>query len=815
MIHSHEFEVGGKTLSIESGRVAKQAGGAVLLGMGETVLLGVATMSENPREGIDFLPLVCDYEERKYSVGKIPGGFIKRGGRPSEKATLVSRLIDRPLRPLFPKGLRNEVQVVAMTFAVEQDCPPDVLAINAAGAALAVSDIPFKTPVAGVRVGRIDGEFILFPTNDEIKASDLDLVVAGHKDAISMVEAGATDVTEEDMIKALKVAHDAIKKICAEFEKFAKKAGKPTREVKLYTVDEGLKKAIEKKYGKDIEKAMLGSKDKAMRESALNDLVKDIVEKMKPDYADKPELLAQLSEAADGVVKGVVRELILKKDTRPDGRGLKDLRHLEAIAGILPKVHGSGLFTRGQTQVMTVVTLGLPGDAQTMDGIEDEDPRRYMHFYNFPGYSVGEVKMMRGPGRREVGHGALAERALRSVIPLDDPDFPYTLLLISEVLESNGSTSMASVCGSTLALMDAGIKIKAPVAGIAMGLMSDGKVFKVLTDIQGMEDFCGDMDFKVAGTRTGITALQLDTKLDGIPDKVLADALKQAKDARFAILDVIEAEISAPRDSVASSAPQVTTIKINPEKIGAVIGPGGAVIKKITAETGASIDIQQDGTVMVGGNGVQMVQDAIARIKSLTDEIAVGSDFRGKVTRIMGRGAMVEYIPGREGMVPKEHITIKPIGRIEEAVNIGDELNVRVHEVDGMGRINFTALGVAQTLAGLEDNEGATPPPPGQGGGGRDRGGRGGDRDRGRGGDRDRGRGGDRDRGGRDRNDRGGDRGPSRDRGDRPERAPRDTPAEDSSAVVNTSSEAAPDSFPKRDRGGDDENVNTRFRPRR
>lgn len=351
MIHSHEFEVGGKTLSLESGRVAKQAGGGVLLGMGETVVLGVATMSENPREGIDFLPLVCDYEERKYSVGKIPGGFIKRGGRPSEKATLVCRLIDRPLRPLFPKGLRNEVQVIAMTFAVEQDCPPDVLAINAAGAALAVSDVPFKTPVAGVRVGRIDGEFILFPTGDQIKASDLDLVVAGHKDAISMVEAGASEVTEEVMIKALKVAHDAIKLICAEFEKFAKKAGKPKRDVKLYTVDENVKKAIEKKYGKEIEKAMLGAKDKAMRESALNDLVKDIVEKSKPDYADKPEILAQLTEAADGVVKGVVRKLILEKDIRPDGRGLKDLRQLEAIAGILPRVHGSGLFTRGQTQV--------------------------------------------------------------------------------------------------------------------------------------------------------------------------------------------------------------------------------------------------------------------------------------------------------------------------------------------------------------------------------------------------------------------------------------------------------------------------------
>jgi len=817
MIHSHEFEVGGQTLSLESGRVAKQAGGAVLLGMGETVVLGVATMSENAREGIDFLPLVCDYEERKYAVGKIPGGFIKRGGRPSEKAVLTSRLMDRPLRPLFPKGLRNDVQVMAMPFAVDQDCPPDVLAINAAGAALAVSDIPFKTPVAGVRVGRIDGEFVLFPTNAQIKVSDLDLVVAGHKDAISMVEAGATEVSEEDMQKALKIAHDAIKKICGEFEKFAKKAGKAKREVTLHAVDENVKKAIEKKYGKDIEKTLLGAKDKAMRESALNDLIKDIVTKMKPDYADQPELQGQLSEAADTVVKGVIRELILKKDKRPDGRKLDEIRSLEAIAGILPKVHGSGLFTRGQTQVMTVATLGLPGDAQTMDGLEEEEPKRYMHFYNFPPYSVGEVRPMRGPGRREVGHGALAERALRSVIPFDDPDFPYTLLLISEVLESNGSTSMASVCGSTLALMDAGIQIKAPVAGIAMGLMSDGKTFKVLTDIIGMEDFCGDMDFKVAGTRNGITALQLDTKLDGIPDKVLADALKQAKVARFQILDVIEAELPAPRESVAATAPQVTTIKINPEKIGAVIGPGGAVIKKITGETGASVDIQQDGTVMVGGSNAVQVDEAIARIKALTDEIGVGAEFRGKVTRIMGRGAMVEYIPGREGMVPKEHLTTRQIGRIEEAVNIGDELNVRVHEIDGMGRVNFTALGVKQTLPGLEDNENATPPPPGQGGGdrgGRDRGGRGGDRDRGRGGDRDRGRGGDRDRGGRDRGGYGGGGG-DRDRGGRDrDRAPReDAPREESAPAPSTPD--VPDAFPKRDRGGDDDNVNTRFRPRR
>lgn len=764
MIHTLEFEVGGKEFYLETGRVAKQAGGAVLLGMGETIILGVATMSDNPRPGIDFLPLTCDYEERKYSVGKIPGGFLKRGGRPSDKAILVSRLMDRPLRPLFPKGLRNDVQVIAMPFAVEQDCPPDVLAVCAAGAAIAVSDIPFKSPVACVRVSRIDGEFVLFPTNDQIKSSDLDLIVAGHKGAISMVEAGSSEVVEADMAAALKFAHNAIRQIAEKFEEFGKLVNKAKKEVKLHAIDEDLKKNITKKYGKDIEKALLGSKDKAVRESALNDLIKDIVEKLKPEYEGNAEILGQLGEAADTVVKGVVRELIIKKDTRPDGRKLDELRPLEAVAGLLPRVHGSGLFTRGQTQVMTVATLGLPGDAQTMDGIEEEEPKRYMHFYNFPAYSVGECRPMRGPGRREIGHGALAERALKAVLPLDDPNFPYTLLLISEVLESNGSTSMASVCGSTLALMDAGIKIKAPVAGIAMGLMSDGKEFKVLTDIIGMEDFCGDMDFKVAGTREGITALQLDTKLDGIPDDVLARALNQALDARLAILDVIEEEISSPRETVADTAPQVTTIQINPEKIGALIGPGGAMIKKITAESGASLDVQQDGRVLVGSSNAEQSRVAIAMIKDAVGDVEMGTEYTGVVTRIMGRGVLVELSNGKQGFVPKEHITLKEINRIEDVVNMGDTLNVKTFELDDMGRLNLTAIGVKQDLPTLEGNEDGTPPAStGGGGGGGNRGGG----DRGRGGPRrdgGGGRGGDR---GGPRRDGGGDRGPRRDSGPR------------------------------------------------
>lgn len=833
MIHSHEFEVGGKTISLETGRVAKQAGGAVLLGMGETVILGVATMSENPRPGIDFLPLTCDFEERRYAIGKIPGGFIKRGGRPSEKSILTSRLIDRPLRPLFPKGLRNDVQVVCMPFAVDECCPPDVLAICAAGAALTVSDIPFKMPVAGVRVGRIDGEFILFPTFEEQGRCDLDLVVAGHKGAISMVEAGAIEVSEEDMHAALKFAHEAVKIIVAEIEKFGQMVNKPKREVAMHEVSAELVEKIKSEMGKEIADTII-QPNKAVRESALSDLQKEIVAKYAEKMADQPDMVAQLPDAVDKVVKGTVRRLIIEEGKRPDGRKTDEIRNIEASAGLLPRVHGSGLFTRGQTQVMTILTIGMPGDAQLIEGLEENYDKRYMHFYNFPSYSVGEVRPMRAPGRREIGHGALAERALRPMVPVDDPDFPYTLLLVSETLESNGSTSMASVCGSTLALMDAGIKIKAPVAGIAMGLMSDGTNFTVLTDIQGMEDFCGDMDFKVAGTRDGITALQLDTKLEGIPDEVLARALKQAKDARFHILDIIEKEISAPRDRMAATAPQVTTIMINPEKIGALIGPGGATIKKIVATTGAQVDVQQDGRVLVGGSNAESVEGAISMIKALTDEMTVGAEFRGKVTRIMGRGAMVEYIPGREGMVPKDQITPRDINRIEEAVNIGDEINVKVFEIDNMGRVNLTALGMPQSLPTLADNEAATPATAGSGNyGGGDRGGRGGG-DRGRGGDRggrggeDRGgRGGDRggDRGGRGGGDRGGygnrDRGP---RGGYEDRGPRNS----GSAVAESdsgngapmasnepmSAPEVPDSFPKRDRG-DDETVNARFRPRR
>ncbi|MCG9894619.1 MAG: polyribonucleotide nucleotidyltransferase [Fimbriimonadaceae bacterium] len=766
MIHTHSFEVGGKTFFLESGRVAKQAGGSVLLGMGDTIVLGAATMSKSAREGIDFLPLVCDFEERKYAIGKIPGGFIKRGGRPSDKAVLISRLIDRPIRPLFPKGMRNDIQVITMALAVDKNVPPDVLAINAAGAALAVSDIPFNGPIAGVRVGCLDGELVLFPSNEDLKTSTLDLVVAGHKGAISMVEAGALMVSEELMVKALTFAHEAIRTICAEFEAFAKTAGKEKKEPIIGESDDALYEQI-KKDEADFIAANMFDPDKAKRESAMDDLAKELIAKYKEKLADQPERLKTIAGAVDKAIKAILRKAIIEDDKRPDGRKSTEIRNLEAAAGLLPRVHGSGLFTRGQTQVLTVLTLGLPKDAQMMDTLdEEEEDKRYMHFYNFPPYSVGEVRMLRGAGRREIGHGALAERALRPVVPLDDPDFPYTLHLISEVLESNGSTSMASVCGSTLALMDAGIQIKAPVAGIAMGLMSDGKTFKVLTDIQGVEDFSGDMDFKVAGTREGITALQLDTKLDGIPEEVLARALAQAKDARMQILDVIQAELDGPRTELSLTAPRVQVIKINPEKIGALIGPGGANIRKVTEQSGCEIDVQQDGRVLVAAKDGHSAKIAEEMVKALTMELSVGLEFEGTVSKIFGRGAMVDMPGGKSGLVPTEKLTRQKLGRVEAAVNIGDKIRVQIDEIDSMGRANLTALDLNPDNPKLNGEAVVSERPPRREGDDRDRGGyrrggdRGGDRDRGRGGDRGGDRGRDRgDRGGRDR-DGGGDEGP-------------------------------------------------------
>ncbi|ARU39739.1 polyribonucleotide nucleotidyltransferase [Armatimonadetes bacterium Uphvl-Ar1] len=765
MIHTHTFEVGGHTFHLESGRVAKQAGGSVLLGVNESVILGTATMSQSAREGIDFLPLVCDFEERKYAIGKIPGGVIKRGGRPSTKATLIARLMDRPMRPLFPKGCTNEIQVIAMPFSIDATQPSDVLAVNAAGAALAVSDVPFNGPIGCVRIGLIEGEFIVFPTYEQMKVSTLDLIVAGHKGAISMVESGAKEVSEEVMVKALLFAHENIQLICKEFEAFAKIAGKEKRVVESKPTDKKFLEELMKKEGKAITAALF-HKDKTVREDAESTLKKELKEKYKVGKEDDAEFLASLGGYIDKAIKEVLRATVIKDGKRPDGRKLDELRPIEAVAGLLPRVHGSGLFTRGQTQVMTVLTLGMPKDAQYADILdqldEEQEPKRFMHFYNFPPYSVGEARPLRGPGRREVGHGALAERAIEAVVPMDDPDFPYTVHLISEVLESNGSSSMASVCGSTLALMDAGVKIKAPVAGIAMGLMSDGKNFSILTDIQGLEDHTGDMDFKVAGTREGITALQLDTKLEGIPEQVLIDALTQAKDARYKILDIMEEEIAKPRAELSGTAPRIQTLQIDTEKIGLLIGPGGANIRRITEESGCEIDVQKDGRVLIASSTGEKAAKAVALIKGLTAEIEVGFEFTGTVTRLMGRGALVSMPNGKDGMVPTDQLTKAKIGRPDDVLSEGDVINVRVHEVDGMGRINLSAIGLNPDNERLND-----PNPPvserpafsrDRDGGGRDRGGRGsrdGGRDGGRGSYGDRDRGPRRDGGGRDRDGEG------------------------------------------------------------
>ena len=680
---------GGSPLTLETGKVAKQAGGAVWLRAGDTVLLATATMSSGVREGMDFFPLTCDYEERKYAVGKIPGGFIKRGGRPSEKAILTSRLIDRPVRPLFPAGMRNEVQVIVTSLSVDLANPPDVLAVVAASTALMLSDIPWNGPVGCVRVGRVDGEWVINPTIEQIEASDVDLIVAGTEDRVNMLEAGANQVSEEDVAAAIELGHAAVREQCAMQRSIAEKAGKPKREVVLVGPRPETIQLVREKTASELRQA-IQNPDKASRESGLSELKAEIVERLAPEFEGEP---TELGEAVEKVVKEQIRALIIEEGVRPDGRGVRDIRQISSEVGLLPRVHGSGLFTRGQTQVLTTVTLGSTDDVQLVDGLEGDHEKRYMHFYNFPPYSVGETRPLRGPGRREIGHGCLAERALLPVIPAKEA-FPYTMQLTSEVLESNGSTSMGATCGSTLALMDAGVPITAPVSGIAMGLMTRDDKYAVLSDIQGMEDFSGDMDFKVAGTASGITAIQLDTKIRGLTMEMVRATLEQAKEGRAHILDRMLTAIENPRDELSRFAPRLITIHINPEKIGEVIGPGGKTIKKLEADTGADISIEQDGTVYVAATDAEAGERAAAAIKAITSDIPVGSEFTGKVTRIMGMGAFVEYAPGKEGLVHTSRLSDKPIRRPDEVVKVGDELRVRVVEVDPQGRVNLSAVGL-------------------------------------------------------------------------------------------------------------------------
>ncbi|MBZ4654484.1 MAG: Polyribonucleotide nucleotidyltransferase [Peptococcaceae bacterium] len=685
-----ELEIGGRVLQLEAGRLAKQAGGAVLVKYGDTCVLATATSSAEPREGIDFFPLTVDYEERLYSVGKIPGGFIKREGRPSEKAILSSRLIDRPIRPLFPKGYRNDVHIVATVMSVDQDNSPDVAAMVGASAALHISEIPFLGPIGAVAVGYVDGEFIINPTIVQNERSSLYLVVAGTKDAVMMVEAGANEVPEETCLEAIMFGHEKIKEIVAFIEDFRKEAlalgiAKEKKEPNIYIIDAELEQAVRDYATKPLQEAVV-LKDKLEREEAIAKVKDEALTKFMEFY---PEQVKDIKTVLDSIVKEYVRKLITVDKIRPDGRATDEIRPITCEVGVLPRTHGSGLFTRGQTQVLTITTLGAIGEEQILDGLGVEESKRYMHHYNFPPYSVGEARPMRGPGRREIGHGALAERALEPMIPSEE-EFPYTIRLVSEVLESNGSTSMGSVCGSTLSLMDAGVPIKAPVSGVAMGLIKEGDHYTILTDIQGMEDALGDMDFKVAGTEKGVTAIQMDIKIAGIDRNILKDALEQARKGRLFILEKMLAVIKEPRLDLSPYAPRILTTMIDPDKIRDVIGPGGKTIKKIIEDTGVKIDIEDDGRVFIAAVDVEAGKKALRIIEDLTRDVEVGKIYIGKVTRITNFGAFVEIMPGKEGLVHISHLAEERVGKVEDVVSIGDEILVRVTEIDRQGRINLS-----------------------------------------------------------------------------------------------------------------------------
>jgi polyribonucleotide nucleotidyltransferase len=678
----------GRELSVEIGQLAKQANGAVLVRYGDTAVLSTATASKEPKN-LDFFPLTVNYEERLYAVGKIPGGFIKREGRPSEKAILASRLIDRPIRPLFADGFRNDVQVISIVMSVDQNCPSEMAAMLGSSLALSVSDIPFEGPIAGVIVGRIDGKFVINPTIEEAEKSDMHLTVAGTKDAINMVEAGADEVSEEVMLEAIMFGHDAIKRLIAFQEEIAAKIGKEKMEIKLFELDKDIEAEVRGLCESDMLKA-IQVQEKHAREAAIKEVKNAVIAKF--DEADEDKL-KQVKQILDKIVKGEVRRLITEEKVRPDGRGVDEIRPLSSEVGILPRTHGSGLFTRGQTQALSICTLGAMGDVQILDGIGLEEEKRFMHHYNFPLFSVGETGPIRGPGRREIGHGALGERALEVVIP-SEKDFPYTIRLVSEVLESNGSTSQASICASTLAMMDAGVPLKAPVAGIAMGLVKSGEHYTILTDIQGMEDHLGDMDFKVAGTAKGVTALQMDIKIDGLSREILEEALQQAKKGRMQILDSMLATLAEPREQLSAYAPKILTMKINPDKIRDVIGPSGKQINKIIEETGVKIDIEQDGTVFIASTEQEMNLKAKQIIEDIVREVVVGQMYLGKVKRVEKFGAFVEIFNGKDGLVHISELAEERVGKVEDVVKIGDELLVKVTEIDRQGRVNLSRKAV-------------------------------------------------------------------------------------------------------------------------
>ncbi|MGG1678694.1 polyribonucleotide nucleotidyltransferase [Neobacillus sp. NRS-1170] len=688
--HEYSIDWAGRKLSVEIGQLAKQANGAVLVRYGDTAVLSTATASKEPKN-LDFFPLTVNYEERLYAVGKIPGGFIKREGRPSEKAILASRLIDRPIRPLFADGFRNDVQVISIVMSVDQDCSTEMAAMFGSSLALSTSDIPFEGPIAGVVVGRVDNEFIINPTVEQAEKSDIHLTVAGTRDAINMVEAGALEVPEETMLKAIMFGHDEIKRLIEFQEKIVAEIGKPKREISLYEIDKELEAEVRELCEADMVNA-IQVQEKHAREDAIKEVKNQVIARFEDQEANDDDL-KQVKQILDKIVKGEVRRLITVEKVRPDGRKIDEIRPLSSQVGILPRTHGSGLFTRGQTQALSICTLGAMGDVQILDGLGIEEEKRFMHHYNFPSFSVGETGPIRGPGRREIGHGALGERALEPIIP-SEKDFPYTIRLVSEVLESNGSTSQASICASTLAMMDAGVPIKAPVAGIAMGLVKSGEHYTVLSDIQGMEDHLGDMDFKVAGTAKGVTALQMDIKIEGLSREILEEALQQAKVGRMHILNSMLATISVPREELSQFAPKILTMNINPDKIRDVIGPSGKQINKIIEETGVKIDIEQDGTIFIASANQEMNQKAKKIIEDIVREVEVGQMYLGKVKRIEKFGAFVEIFAGKDGLVHISELAEERVGKVEDVVKIGDELLVKVTEIDKQGRVNLSRKAV-------------------------------------------------------------------------------------------------------------------------
>ena len=695
------YNWGGRQLTVEIGQLAKQANGAVLVRYGDTVVLTAAVGTKQAKD-TDFFPLTVNYEEKMYAAGKIPGGFIKREGRPSEHATLTARLIDRPIRPMFAEGFRNEVQITNTVMSVDPNCPPEMAAMFGSSLALCISDIPFDGPIAGVDVGRVNGEYVINPTTEQKENSDIELSVAGTATAINMVESSAKEVNEEDMLGALLFGHEEIKKLVAFQEEIVREVGKEKMEVTLLSFDPAIEAQVKDLFSQAMIHA-IQTEEKLAREANIEKVKETAIEHFEAvleENDEKAGLLKQVSQLVDNLEKDEVRRLITEEKVRPDGRKIDEIRPLSSEIDLLPRVHGSGLFTRGQTQALTSATLAPLGEYQVIDGLGIEEGKRFIHHYNFPQFSVGSVGRAGSPGRREIGHGALGERALKQVIPSPE-DFPYTIRLVSEVLESNGSSSQASICAGTLALMAAGVPIKAPVAGIAMGLISDGTNYTVLTDIQGLEDHLGDMDFKVAGTKDGITALQMDIKIQGITEQILREALTQAKKARFEILEELTSTIAEPRKELSPYAPKIEMISIHPDKIKVVIGRGGETINSIIDETGVKIDIDQEGHVSIASTDATMIQRAKEIIEDLTREIEVGQVYEGTVRRIEKFGAFVEIAKGKDGLVHISELAHERVGKVEDVLALGDKVTVKVIEIDGQGRINLSR----KALLPKEDKE--------------------------------------------------------------------------------------------------------------